>query len=262
MKTGVYCILNTIDGKRYVGQSCYMDKRRLRHFSDLVGGKHYNSHLQKAFIKYGRESFEWHILEEVPEEMLDIRERVWIEYYQSNNHQFGYNNETGGCLLKHHSEETRRKMSEARKNPSVETRMRLSKAKKGKPSGHLGKHHSSEARRKISESLIGNSYCLGKHFSDEGRRRMSEAHKGKSWSEAQKEAQRWIVHNHFLGKHHSKETRLKISESTKNMSAETRRRMSESHMGKVPTEETLRKRSVSIKLSWQKRKDKTSEQKS
>jgi hypothetical protein len=44
-----------------------------------------------------------------------------------------------------HSEETKRKMSEAHKNPSEETRQKLSKAGKGKV-------HSEETKRKISEA--------------------------------------------------------------------------------------------------------------
>lgn len=56
---------------------------------------------------------------------------------------------------RHHSEETRRKLSEAKKGNK----------------NHLGKHHSEESKRKMSEVK------RGKHHSDETKRKMSEARK-------------------------------------------------------------------------------------
>lgn len=47
-----------------------------------------------------------------------------------------------------------------------------------------GKHHSEEFRKKLSEALKGeNNYWFGKHHSEETRKRISEAHKGKQVSE-------------------------------------------------------------------------------
>ena len=63
-------------------------------------------------------------------------------------------------LGKHHSEETRKKISES---------------KKGENNYWFGKHHSEETRKKISEAH------KGKNHSDETRKKMSEAHKGKHW---------------------------------------------------------------------------------
>ena len=78
---------------------------------------------------------------------------------------------------KHLSEETRKKMSAARKgkNHSVEARKKMSAA-------HKGKHHSEETRKKIAEALKGENHPLfGKHPSAEARKKMSEARKGKHW---------------------------------------------------------------------------------
>ena len=80
-------------------------------------------------------------------------------------------------LGKHHSAETRHKISESNsgeKNPlfgkhhSTEARKKMSEAKKGK-------HRSEETRKKISEAK------KGKHRSAETRKKMSEARKGKHW---------------------------------------------------------------------------------
>ena len=85
---------------------------------------------------------------------------------------------------KHHSEETRKKMSEANKgenNPrfgkpsafkgkhhSAETRKKMSESRKGKNHPFFGKHHSEKTRRKLSKALIGNKRQLGKHWYNNG----------------------------------------------------------------------------------------------
>ena len=80
-------------------------------------------------------------------------------------------------LGKHLSEDTRRKLSEAKngennpmfgKHHSAETHQKMSEA-------HKGKHHSAETRQKLSESH------KGKSLSVETRKKMSEARKGKHW---------------------------------------------------------------------------------
>ena len=49
----------------------------------------------------------------------------------------------------------------------------------GKPSGMKGKHHSAETRKKMSESNNGeNNPRFGKHHSAEARKKISEAMKG------------------------------------------------------------------------------------
>ena len=68
----------------------------------------------------------------------------------------------------HISDDTRRKMSEAKKGTylSEEHRSKISESMKAK---NLGKHLSDETRRKMSESR------KGKHPTDETRRKISEA---------------------------------------------------------------------------------------
>ena len=61
------------------------------------------------------------------------------------------------------------------KQHSEETRKKISEAHKGKPSGMKDKHLSEETRKKISESK------KGKHHSAEARKKMSESHKGNHW---------------------------------------------------------------------------------
>jgi len=78
-----------------------------------------------------------------------------------------------------------------------------------------GKHHSAETRRKMSEARRGKKHPFyGKHHSAEHRRKLSEANRNPSAETRQKmsEAQ-WGKKHPFYGKHHSAETRQKMSEA-------------------------------------------------
>jgi hypothetical protein len=72
-----------------------------------------------------------------------------------------------GCSGAIRSDETKRKLSEAKKNISEETRRKMSEARKGKP-------HSEEHVKNLSRAN------KGKTRSEETRKRISEAHKGKT----------------------------------------------------------------------------------
>jgi group I intron endonuclease len=53
-ETGVYYILNIINGHCYVGSSALdLDDRWSQHKSDLRKNKHDNQHLRNAWNKYG-----------------------------------------------------------------------------------------------------------------------------------------------------------------------------------------------------------------
>jgi len=206
MKCGVYGFRNMVDGKWYIGQSVNIEKRQKTHLLLLGSGRHSNLHFQNAFNKYGKSNFEFRILEEVLEAMLDVRECVWITYYQSAERNFGYNNDSGGKLNKRHSGETIRKMSASqRKRPPIsdETRKKYSKAQKGK---RLSEKH----KRKISEAGKGRVHSL------ESRKKISEAQKGKSLSAEHCRALSVAHKGHvsgMKGRHHSVEIKRKISES-------------------------------------------------
>ena len=88
-------------------------------------------------------------------------------------HHKGENNVMFG---KHHSEETRNKISDSLKGHkfSDETKRKISDAKKGKTTWNKCKHHSEETKRKISEAQ------KGKILSEETKRKISEGSKGKN----------------------------------------------------------------------------------
>ena len=108
----------------------------------------------------------------------------------------------GWWLGKHHTEETKAKISAA----------------------SSGRVHSEETRQKISTRLKNLPYgwtgWVGRHHSQETKAKMSAASKGE--------------HNPFFGRHHSQETKAKISaaNSGRVVSEETRARRSRSLKGK------------------------------
>ena len=75
----------------------------------------------------------------------------------------------------HHSEEAKRKISEAKKGIkySEEAKRKMSESHKGKISCNKGKKFSEEHKKKISEAH------KGRKLSDEHKQKISEAHKGK-----------------------------------------------------------------------------------
>lgn len=96
--TGIYSYRNKINNKRYIGQATDLARRKKEHFSRAFhqneGNTEYNSAIHKAFRKYGYENFEFTILEECLIAELDVREKYWIQYYDSKNR--GYNCNDGG----------------------------------------------------------------------------------------------------------------------------------------------------------------------
>ena len=93
MKSGIYMIKNNVDGKVYIGSSKNINKRKNRHFSELRHNKHNSIHLQKAFNKFGEESFSFNILRFTPpdEEIMQCGELEMIKVYDSLNQNKGYN---------------------------------------------------------------------------------------------------------------------------------------------------------------------------
>jgi group I intron endonuclease len=134
----IYGIKNTTNGFWYIGQTRNITDRQYRHFLHLKNNKHYNKHLQYAYNKYGKECFEFFILEETNVDMLDIREQSWIKYYKSNNRKFGYNKMSGGGSIGFHSEETKKRMSEIHKRTAIEQPEKKGGHRKGVP---LSEYH-------------------------------------------------------------------------------------------------------------------------
>ena len=112
--SGIYCILNTCNSKRYIGQTVNLAHRRYYHFSALRHGSHPNLHLQAAFNRYGPHAFRWSVLQVLAgTHAIDAAERRWIALYASNDPNHGYNAEPGGLTRPRASCATLRRMQKA-----------------------------------------------------------------------------------------------------------------------------------------------------
>lgn len=187
----VYVITNNINGKRYVG------KHSTNNLDDGYMGSGVT--LKGSQKRYGIENFSKRIVNffDTEDEAYAYEERYIARVDAVKNDRF-YNVINGGIGFgsgenhpyygKTLSEETRQKMSEARKgknNPnfgkpmSEEQKRKISEAKSGENNYWYGRKHSEDTKRKMSEwQKDGNNPMLGKKHSEESRKRMSEAHRG------------------------------------------------------------------------------------
>lgn len=115
-KSGIYCIENIVNCKKYIGQSIDIEERWKKHVSELKHGRHYNDYLQNSWYKYGENNFKFYILEYCNIDILDDREIYWINFYNTISRDNGYNLKSGGQNGgSRYSEQSRKKMSLAHK---------------------------------------------------------------------------------------------------------------------------------------------------
>lgn len=159
--SGIYKITNTCNGKFYIGSSVNFTIRKSEHFRDLRNNKHPNRHLQKAFNKYGEESFKFEVIEYVEDKNnLLEREQYWIDRLNVCDRNIGYNiakvagkpPSRKGIKL---SAEHKNKISETNKKMSKEIRNKISKSQLGENNNLYGKTHSAKTKDKIRNSLKG-----------------------------------------------------------------------------------------------------------
>lgn len=91
MKSGIYKITCKPTGKIYIGLSKRMKSRFQKHLADLKNGIHGNPYMKNTYEKYGREAFEFSILEYCEPEVLYEREHFWINHLDSSNPDIGFN---------------------------------------------------------------------------------------------------------------------------------------------------------------------------
>lgn len=95
MSNFIYIIKNFANNKIYIGKTERSVEERFR--EHLQESRHnnsptYNYCLSRAIRKYGENAFDVAILaEDVPIDKLDIVESHYIDMYNANNPEFGYN---------------------------------------------------------------------------------------------------------------------------------------------------------------------------
>ena len=107
----IYRALNMVNGKSYIGKTVQSFEDRINQHSSGQGSKL----LRSAIRKYGIDSILWTALEKgLPEEMLDERERYWIDKYDCISPN-GYNLTTGGEGASHSGKPHRKTSKPKRK---------------------------------------------------------------------------------------------------------------------------------------------------
>ncbi|MER9130674.1 GIY-YIG nuclease family protein [Mesorhizobium sp. M0768] len=90
--SGIYQVTNVRNGKVYIGSARDIRARQYVHLCQLRSGKHCNTHLLKAYRRYGEGSFQWEVLEMAHgDEALIAREQHWIDVRRAADRRHGYN---------------------------------------------------------------------------------------------------------------------------------------------------------------------------
>ena len=237
---GVYEIFNIVNEKRYIGSSVNIRVRWQGHKRQLKQNKHHSPYLQRAWDKYGEESFKFLVIELVTgnKEELYKREQYFIDFYNSVENGYNMSPAAGSNAGYKHSKETRHNM-------------KLAKAGQhdGEKNPFYGKHHSEETRKLLSE------INTGKTHSEETKAKISAISLGQRHTEETKEHLREVNSGEgnpmygrrgedspFYGVPRSEETKAKLREANLGENSPW--------WGKTHSEETKAKMSASAKKRW------------
>jgi group I intron endonuclease len=154
-KSGIYCIENKLNHKKYIGQTKQkFIKRYWYHLWSLRNGNHFNKKLLNSFNKNNEDDFIFYMVEEEYDvDKINELEKKYIKEF--NTIESGYNISEGGQeqhLVQYVSAESRKKVGQLNKERmtgkklSEETKQRMREAS----------HHqrqSEDGRRRISEAM-------------------------------------------------------------------------------------------------------------
>jgi group I intron endonuclease len=210
--SGIYKIENLVNGNIYIGQTSNLERRKRDHWRNLKKCSRANKYLQNSWNKYGEDSFVFKIVLFCEKSELTYYEQALVDRLSP---VYNIKKECViSCLGVRATEETKRKMSDARmgeknwnfgNHHSEETLRKISEANKGR-------RRTEETLKKLSEAAKGrNNPRFGVHLSDETKKKISESEKGKTISDEQKMA----VSKAHLGKPLSEEHRKKIGEANR-----------------------------------------------
>ena len=177
-KIGIYQVVCTSNGSRYVGASTNLNSRKSQHFYDLRHNKHANPRIQADYDKFGDESFYFSVLEIVKDPLILLfREQHWIDLLLPE-----YNAELkAGYSISHVKKpEVRAKISKSVKklweNPEYRERCLPSNNWKNGIPNRKGAKLSDETKEKIRQANSGeNNPNYGKPRSKETKKKISKA---------------------------------------------------------------------------------------
>jgi len=175
----VYAHINKTNSKTYIGITSQDVNRRWRNGEGYKTGYKTETYFYNAIKKYGWDNFDHEIiasrLTEIEAKKFEI---LLISKLETNDRAKGYNLTLGGDGSKGFKY-------------SDEAKLEMSKSRSGEKHCNYGKHHSEETRKRISENQIGvqageKHPLFGKNHSEETKAKISKAHKGKTHSQESK----------------------------------------------------------------------------
>ena len=184
----IYKIINTVNGKFYVGSTTNTRERFRTHRNRLRKNRHHASHLQAAWNKYGETSFVFHVIETVPEgESLQAAEDKWLMEHVGKDYCYNksrYSDTPMRGIAKEDHPSFGRPKTDAEREAISQT---LREYYAADPNNHprVGKKHSVETRIKIRDAIQGkiasgeDHYRYGQTLSEEVRKKIGDAQRGK-----------------------------------------------------------------------------------
>lgn len=218
MTCGIYRLFNSKNNASYIGSAINIEKRIKRHAKDLLNGTHHNIKLLADFNIYGKDVFEFEILEEfkITSDLKSLRNHLYSleDFYisQYNSKETGYNiaDSRFGDALKHHPNK-----EDIIKRREASRALWLQNLSEQEKQYRLEKQYIGDSNPNWNPNLIHNCVSCGKKLSYNGMT-------GKGYCNSCRD--RSGNNNPFYGKTHSEETRNKLSKALKGKISKHRKR--------------------------------------
>jgi group I intron endonuclease len=247
-KTGIYCIENVLDGKKYIGQAVNIDQRLKTHFDDLAHNCHDNPYLQNAYNKYGKDNFVSSIIMLCNSSVLS-NEEIYCIATIGTKYPTGYNLTDGGDGLKNPTPEVRKKMADKKLGTSFATGHTVTKEHREIVSrSNREREVTEDTRAKMRDAKIGNQSAVG-----------SKSRTGQTNSEETREKLKQAAKNRPPTSDETKE-KLRKAQTGRKYTDEDRAKMSQIQTGNQKglgthrTDEQKQTIGARIKEAWDRRR--------
>lgn len=201
MNSGIYKITCVVNNRIYIGSAKNFRIRFNRHLNDLKNNKHINTHLQRAFDKYGIDNFKFEILEECESSKLLETEQIYLDKlkpYNENGFNIGKSSSGGDNLSNNPNrneiiDKIRNTLNDNISKMTLEEKKeKWSKPMENNPNWKGGlsyieyyckcgsiKKQKAKTCIKCRDTSYDKNPFFNKHHSDDAKRKISESRKGK-----------------------------------------------------------------------------------
>ena len=94
---GIYKITNILNGKCYIGRSTSVRKRLTDHIKSAIGiSTIADQYIHQVMRKENLWNFRFELIEECDKDKLNEREKYYIDFFQTADTTYGYNQKAGG----------------------------------------------------------------------------------------------------------------------------------------------------------------------